>query len=53
MTCLITASIAGGTFTRFRMTAGCAAENTRKTISTDGFCYTGDLGFYDENGLPK
>ena len=26
-------------------------ENTRKTISTDGFCYTGDLGSYDEIGL--
>ncbi|HMF33672.1 MAG TPA: class I adenylate-forming enzyme family protein [Candidatus Lokiarchaeia archaeon] len=26
-------------------------ENTAKTISTDGFCYTGDLGSYDENGL--
>jgi fatty-acyl-CoA synthase len=25
--------------------------NTRKTISTDGYCYTGDLGFYDEKGL--
>jgi acyl-CoA synthetase (AMP-forming)/AMP-acid ligase II len=26
-------------------------ENTRKTISTDGICYTGDLGYYDEEGL--
>ncbi|MBN2149940.1 MAG: acyl--CoA ligase [Candidatus Lokiarchaeota archaeon] len=26
-------------------------ENTRKTVSSDGFCYTGDLGFYDEKGL--
>jgi len=26
-------------------------ENTRKTISKDGFCYTGDLGSYDELGL--
>ncbi|QEE18053.1 class I adenylate-forming enzyme family protein [Promethearchaeum syntrophicum] len=26
-------------------------EKTRRTISTDGFCYTGDLGSYDENGL--
>ncbi|MHA1892295.1 MAG: class I adenylate-forming enzyme family protein [Promethearchaeota archaeon] len=25
-------------------------EATRKTISTDGFCYTGDLGFKDESG---
>ena len=25
--------------------------NTRKTISTDGYCYTGDLGYYDEKGL--
>ncbi len=24
---------------------------TRKTISTDGVCYTGDLGFKDEKGL--
>ncbi len=23
----------------------------RKTVSTDGVCYTGDLGFYDETGL--
>jgi acyl-CoA synthetase (AMP-forming)/AMP-acid ligase II len=26
-------------------------ENTRKTFSTDGYVYTGDLGFYDEKGL--
>lgn len=26
-------------------------ENTKKTISTDGICYTGDLGAYDEKGL--
>ena len=26
-------------------------EATRKTISTDGVCYTGDLGFKDEKGL--
>lgn len=26
-------------------------EATRKTISTDGWCYTGDLGFKDEKGL--
>ncbi len=26
-------------------------ENTRKTISTDGILYTGDLGSYDEEGL--
>ena len=26
-------------------------ENTAKTISKDGFCYTGDVGFYDEKGL--
>ncbi len=26
-------------------------ENTAKTISTDGFCYTGDLGYYDDEGL--
>lgn len=26
-------------------------ENTARTISTDGFCYTGDVGFYDEKGL--
>lgn len=25
--------------------------NTAKAVSTDGFCYTGDLGFYDEKGL--
>lgn len=26
-------------------------ENTAKTVSKDGVCYTGDLGFYDEQGL--
>ena len=26
-------------------------ENTRKTISTDGVVYTGDLGYYDDEGL--
>jgi acyl-CoA synthetase (AMP-forming)/AMP-acid ligase II len=26
-------------------------ENTRKTISRDGYCYTGDLGTYDDKGL--
>ena len=26
-------------------------ENTDKTISKDGWCYTGDLGYYDEKGL--
>ncbi len=26
-------------------------ENTKKTLSTDGYVYTGDLGFYDEKGL--
>ena len=26
-------------------------ENTKKTISTDGWCYTGDVGFYDDDGL--
>jgi fatty-acyl-CoA synthase len=26
-------------------------ENTKKTISKDGFLYTGDLGSYDESGL--
>ncbi|MHA1150065.1 MAG: class I adenylate-forming enzyme family protein [Promethearchaeota archaeon] len=26
-------------------------ENTAKTISKDGWCYTGDLGYYDEEGL--
>ncbi len=26
-------------------------ENTRKTISKDGYCYTGDLGYYDDKGL--
>ncbi|MDD4998349.1 MAG: class I adenylate-forming enzyme family protein [Syntrophales bacterium] len=26
-------------------------ENTAKTISKDGFCYTGDVGYYDEKGL--
>lgn len=26
-------------------------ENTAKTVSKDGFCYTGDLGSYDEKGL--
>jgi acyl-CoA synthetase (AMP-forming)/AMP-acid ligase II len=27
------------------------SENTQKTISKNGFCYTGDLGYYDEKGL--
>lgn len=26
-------------------------ENTAKTISKDGWCYTGDLGSYDDGGL--
>ena len=26
-------------------------ENTKKTISKDGWCYTGDLGSYDDEGL--
>jgi fatty-acyl-CoA synthase len=26
-------------------------EATRKTVSTDGICYTGDLGSYDDKGL--
>lgn len=26
-------------------------EATRKTISTDGWCYTGDLGYKDDKGL--
>ncbi len=26
-------------------------ENTKTTISSDGWCYTGDLGTYDEKGL--
>lgn len=26
-------------------------ESTKKTISKDGICYTGDLGYYDEKGL--
>lgn len=26
-------------------------DNTAKTISTDGVCYTGDLGYYDDDGL--
>lgn len=26
-------------------------ENTAKTISKDGVCYTGDLGYYDHEGL--
>ncbi len=26
-------------------------ENTRKTVSKDGWCYTGDLGSYDDAGL--
>jgi fatty-acyl-CoA synthase len=26
-------------------------KNTKKTISSDGWCYTGDLGTYDEKGL--
>jgi acyl-CoA synthetase (AMP-forming)/AMP-acid ligase II len=28
-----------------------AAANTKKTISTDGYCYTGDIGFYNDTGL--
>lgn len=28
-----------------------APEATRRTISSDGYLYTGDLGFRDENGL--
>lgn len=27
------------------------AENTKKTVSSDGVCYTGDLGYYDNAGL--
>jgi len=27
------------------------AENTKKTVSSDGVCYTGDLGYYDNTGL--
>ena len=26
-------------------------ENTKKTISKEGVCYTGDLGYYDDDGL--
>jgi len=26
-------------------------ENTARTVSRDGICYTGDLGYYDERGL--
>lgn len=26
-------------------------ESTKKTISKDGVCYTGDMGYYDEKGL--
>ena len=26
-------------------------QNTKKVISTDGICYTGDLGAYDDTGL--
>ena len=26
-------------------------ENTKKTITTDGVIYTGDLGYYDDDGL--
>ena len=26
-------------------------DNTRKTVSRDGVCYTGDLGYYDAEGL--
>ena len=26
-------------------------ENTAKTISKEGICYTGDVGYYDEKGL--
>jgi fatty-acyl-CoA synthase len=25
--------------------------NTRKTVTTDGVCYTGDIGFYNDTGL--
>jgi acyl-CoA synthetase (AMP-forming)/AMP-acid ligase II len=25
--------------------------NTRKTVSVEGVCYTGDLGYYDQDGL--
>ena len=26
-------------------------ENTKRTVSSDGYCYTGDLGSYDKQGL--
>ncbi len=26
-------------------------ENTKKTVSREGICYTGDLGYYDNEGL--
>ncbi|MDO8056303.1 MAG: class I adenylate-forming enzyme family protein, partial [Candidatus Hermodarchaeota archaeon] len=26
-------------------------ENTKRTVSSDGYCYTGDLGSYDNQGL--
>ncbi|MBD3353320.1 MAG: AMP-binding protein, partial [Candidatus Lokiarchaeota archaeon] len=26
-------------------------ESTKKAVSKDGYCYTGDLGYYNDNGL--